>query len=122
MMFLQLNLTRVIKTLTWLNPNPKLFVSRLLDYDVLKNEKWEKITMQRLKGDWARNDNWVARLSPLGIFFFIYRQLELEGKVQEAAMLYMDALELMDSDYSVHVKVLELAEQMNFQPPLIETA
>lgn len=50
------------------------------------------------------------------------RQLELEGKVQEAAMHYMDALELMDSDYSVHVKVLELAEQMNFQPPLIETA
>ena len=78
--------------------------------------------MRRLKGDWARNDNRVARLSPLGIFFFIYRQLELEGKVQEAAMLYMDALELMDSDYSVHVKVLELAEQMNFQPPLIETA
>ena len=37
-------------------------------------------------------------------------------------MHYMDALELMDSDYSVHVKVLELAEQMNFQPPLIETA
>ena len=36
-------------------------------------------------------------------------------------MHYMDALELMDSDYSVHVKVLELAEQMNFQPPLIET-
>ena len=113
MMFLQLNLTRVTFV---------LFVSRLLDYDVLKNEKWEKITIRRLKGDWARNDNWVARLSPLGIFFFIYRQLELEGKVQEAAMLYMDALELMDSDYSVHVKVLELAEQMNFQPPLIETA
>lgn len=50
------------------------------------------------------------------------RQLEVEGKVSEAAMSYMDALELMDSDYSVHVKVLELAEQMNFQPPLIETA
>lgn len=50
------------------------------------------------------------------------RQLEVEGKVAEAAMSYMDALELMDSDYSVHVKVMELAEQMNFQPPLIETA
>ena len=55
-------------------------------------------------------------------FSFIYRQLEVEGKVAEAAMSYMDALELMDSDYSVHVKVMELAEQMNFQPALIETA
>ena len=62
MMFLQLNLTRVTFV---------LFVSRLLDYDVLKNEKWEKITMRRLKGDWARNDNWVARLSPLGFFFYL---------------------------------------------------
>ena len=55
-------------------------------------------------------------------YSFIYRRLELEGKVEEAAVKYMDALELMDSDCTVHVKVLQLAEQMNFQWPLIETS
>ena len=34
----------------------------------------------------------------------------------------MDALELMDSDYSVHDKGVELAEQMNLKPPLFGTA
>lgn len=81
-------------------------------------ENHDAKTQRRLGAQWylgsSPQSSWY--------FSFIYRQLELEGKVQEAAMHYMDALELMDSDYSVHVKVLELAEQMNFQPPLIETA
>ena len=46
----------------------------------------------------------------------IFRQQELDGKTEEALMRYMDALELMDSDLELHLKILKLGKKMNLHP------
>jgi len=44
------------------------------------------------------------------------RQQELGGKTEDALMGYMDALELMDSELELHLKILKLGKKMNLHP------
>jgi len=44
------------------------------------------------------------------------RQQELDGKIEDALMGYMDALELMDSELELHLKILKLGKKMNLHP------
>lgn len=44
------------------------------------------------------------------------RQQELDGKTEDAIMGYMDALELMDSELELHLKILELGKKMDLHP------
>lgn len=48
--------------------------------------------------------------------FLICRQQELDGKIEDALMGYMDALELMDSELELHLKILKLGKKMNLHP------
>ena len=43
----------------------------------------------------------------------IFRQQELGGKTEDALMGYIDALELMDSELDLHLKILKLGKKMN---------
>jgi len=46
----------------------------------------------------------------------ISRQQELDGNIEDALVSYMDALELMDSEMELHLKILELGKKMNLLP------
>ena len=44
----------------------------------------------------------------------ICRRLELEGKIEASLMRYMDGLALMDSEPELQMKILELAQHLNY--------